>query len=112
MRAQTWGFQVLGGEKRHVRKIHFVSAKGEVIEARAVYDYGEPGISFSPETQNGLMTACFAQRARCNRLRCLEGHELSTSWACGICPCLRISSGAQYPPCMRRGWKWTQNRAH
>ena len=48
VRAQTWGFQVLGGEKRHVRKIHFVSAKGEVIEARAVYDYGEPASLFLP----------------------------------------------------------------
>ncbi|KAH9937925.1 uncharacterized protein BXZ73DRAFT_44703 [Epithele typhae] len=38
---QTWGFQTLGGKKLHVRKMHMVCAKGEVVEGLMVYNYGQ-----------------------------------------------------------------------
>ena len=37
---QVWGFEEVGGAKRHVRRVHFVSPKGKEVEARLVYDYG------------------------------------------------------------------------
>ena len=40
--SQTWGFEEIGGEKRYVRRVYFVSTQGMVFEGRLVYDYGEP----------------------------------------------------------------------
>ena len=37
---QVWGFEEVGGVKRHVRRVHFVSPKGKEVEGRLVYDYG------------------------------------------------------------------------
>ena len=42
--SQTMGFQDIGGDRRFVRHIKFTSEKGEVIEARLVYDYCEAGL--------------------------------------------------------------------
>ncbi|KAH9937892.1 uncharacterized protein BXZ73DRAFT_100107 [Epithele typhae] len=39
---QTWGLRVVDGAKRYVRRIHLAGAKGEVVEARLVYDYDGP----------------------------------------------------------------------
>ncbi|KAI0375411.1 hypothetical protein BV20DRAFT_933477 [Pilatotrama ljubarskyi] len=39
--SQTWGFELVNGEKRYTRHIHFEGPKDEIIEIRLVYDYGE-----------------------------------------------------------------------
>ncbi|KAK7064351.1 isocitrate lyase [Favolaschia claudopus] len=36
---QTWGIQVINGERRHARNVRFVASDGEVIETLLVYDY-------------------------------------------------------------------------
>ena len=38
---EIWGFAVVDGLKRYVRRIHFIGPKGETIQARMVFDYGE-----------------------------------------------------------------------
>ena len=42
--SQTMGFQEIGGDRRFVRHIKFTTEKGEVLEARLVYDYCEAGL--------------------------------------------------------------------
>ena len=39
--SQTMGFQDIGGDRRFVRHIKFTTERGEVVEARLVYDYCE-----------------------------------------------------------------------
>jgi len=41
--SQTMGFQDIGGDRRFVRNIKFTTERGEVVEARLVYDYCEGG---------------------------------------------------------------------
>ena len=41
---QTMGFQDIGGDRRFVRHIKFTTEKGEIVEARLVYDYCEVGL--------------------------------------------------------------------
>lgn len=41
---QTMGFQNIAGDRRFVRHIKFTTEKGEVLEARLVYDYCEAGL--------------------------------------------------------------------
>ncbi|KAI0691838.1 hypothetical protein C8T65DRAFT_745389 [Cerioporus squamosus] len=36
---QTWGFEVVGGAKRYVRRVYVVGAQGEAVQGRLVYDY-------------------------------------------------------------------------
>ncbi|KAI8981258.1 hypothetical protein BD414DRAFT_492116 [Trametes punicea] len=36
---QTWGFELVNGEKRHTRHVFFEGPGGELIEIRLVYDY-------------------------------------------------------------------------
>ncbi|TFY77633.1 hypothetical protein EWM64_g6378 [Hericium alpestre] len=36
---QTWGFEEIDGERRHVRHVDFTGKEGEHIQARLVYDY-------------------------------------------------------------------------
>ena len=38
------GFQDVAGDRRFVRHIKFTTERGEVVEARLVYDYCESGI--------------------------------------------------------------------
>lgn len=39
---QTWGFEYINGEKRHVRHVSFTGSKGEKVQSRLVYDYKGP----------------------------------------------------------------------
>ncbi|KDR69577.1 hypothetical protein GALMADRAFT_255791 [Galerina marginata CBS 339.88] len=39
---QTWGIEVINGERRYVRHVKFTGPKGEDIEAKFVYDYVGP----------------------------------------------------------------------
>ncbi|OSD03562.1 hypothetical protein PYCCODRAFT_232115 [Trametes coccinea BRFM310] len=39
---QTWGFELVNGEKRYTRHIFFEGPKDEIIEIRLVYDYLGP----------------------------------------------------------------------
>ncbi|PCH33754.1 hypothetical protein WOLCODRAFT_135294 [Wolfiporia cocos MD-104 SS10] len=39
---QTWGFEVINGERRYVRHVDFTGPKGEKVHARLVYDYQGP----------------------------------------------------------------------
>lgn len=34
-----WGFEQVGGERRHTRRVHVVSKEGEEIDVRMVYDF-------------------------------------------------------------------------
>jgi len=36
---QTWGFELVGDERRHVRHVDFLGPEGEHIQARLVYDF-------------------------------------------------------------------------
>ncbi|KZT05983.1 uncharacterized protein LAESUDRAFT_759867 [Laetiporus sulphureus 93-53] len=36
---QTWGFEEINGEKRHVRHVDFTGPEKEKVQARLVYDY-------------------------------------------------------------------------
>ena len=42
--SQTMGFQDIAGDRRFVRHVKFTTEKGEIIEARLVYDYCEAGL--------------------------------------------------------------------
>ncbi|KAI0734499.1 hypothetical protein C8Q72DRAFT_806515 [Fomitopsis betulina] len=39
---QTWGFEVINGERRYVRHVSFQGPKGEKLNLRLVYDYKGP----------------------------------------------------------------------
>ncbi|KAF8917693.1 hypothetical protein CPB85DRAFT_179349 [Mucidula mucida] len=39
---QTWGVEVLNGERRYIRHLHFTGPGGEDIRAKLVYDYYGP----------------------------------------------------------------------
>jgi len=39
---QTWGFEVINGERRHVRHVDFTGPNGEKVQSRLVYDYQGP----------------------------------------------------------------------
>ncbi|KAI1786606.1 hypothetical protein LXA43DRAFT_1099074 [Ganoderma leucocontextum] len=38
---QAWDFQLVEGQKKYVRRIHFVGPKGAVLKGMLVYDYDE-----------------------------------------------------------------------
>ncbi|KAK5995994.1 hypothetical protein PT974_04416 [Cladobotryum mycophilum] len=38
---QIWGFEKVDGERKHTKRVRLVTAQGEVIEMRAVYDFVE-----------------------------------------------------------------------
>jgi len=38
---QIWGFEEINGERRHVKRVHFIGPKDEHIQARLVYDLCE-----------------------------------------------------------------------
>ena len=38
---QVWGFQLVDGQKKYVRRIHSIGQKGEVVHGCLVYDYGK-----------------------------------------------------------------------
>lgn len=37
--AHLWGFEIVGGERRHTRRVHVKNDEGEELRVRMVYDY-------------------------------------------------------------------------
>ncbi len=56
MSSQTWGFEHVGGAKRYVRRVYVVGSKGESVQGRLVYDYGE----YHPVSVSGV--GCLAHQ--------------------------------------------------
>ncbi|KAL7285215.1 hypothetical protein ACG7TL_000308 [Trametes sanguinea] len=54
---QTWGFELVNGEKRYTRHIFFEGPKDEIIEIRLVYDYPCGPLLSSPP--NSTITPSF-----------------------------------------------------
>ncbi|KAF5375135.1 hypothetical protein D9758_000419 [Tetrapyrgos nigripes] len=42
---QIWGIEEINGERRYARHVHFIGPKGEVIDARLVYDYNKASLN-------------------------------------------------------------------